>query len=88
MYGEFIGCYKEELHQELLDFLEYRESVEACELEPQNGEQEKAEEISISSSPILEVLANSPKRFVNVRKLLHIAATMPLTSCVSVVLAR
>src|SRR6218665_1696755 len=38
MYGVFIGCYKEQLYQELLDFLAYRESAESC----QSGQQETA----------------------------------------------
>src|SRR6218665_2735632 len=38
MYGVFIGCYKEQLYQELLDFLENRESAESC----QSGQQETA----------------------------------------------
>src|SRR6218665_1461463 len=74
MYGVFIGCYKEQLYLELLDFLAYKESAESCQSGPQVTAQ-------LASPSILDVLANASKRFVNIRHLLRIAATLPLTSC-------
>src|SRR6218665_44987 len=49
MYGVFIGCYKEQLYLELLDFLAYIESAESC----QSGQQETAAaNISLYTKPI------------------------------------
>src|SRR6218665_167455 len=74
MYGVFIGCYKEQLYLELLDFLAYIESAESC----QSGQQETA---AASISLYTRRIGNAPKRFINIRHLLRIAATFPLTSC-------
>ena len=51
------------------------DSMEQDDL-PDEGNSSKTSPLSM-----LDALAATPKRFVSVRKLFQIAATMPLTSC-------
>jgi hypothetical protein len=77
MYGKFIDCFEEVLYEELLDFVAYRKSSISSE----QKEKEKEESATSSSPSMLDAFATAPKRFVNIRNLLRIATTLPLTSC-------
>ena len=86
IYGKYISCYDEEvLYEELLEFIAYTKSSQSSDDQQeldQPEEEEEEESTCTSLSPsILDALATAPKRFVNVRKLLRIAATLLLTSC-------
>ena len=83
MYGKNISCYEEVLYEELLEFIAYTKSSQSSDDQQELDQPEEEESSTCTSlSPsILDALATAPKRFVNVRKLLRIAATLPLTSC-------
>ena len=67
-----------------MEFIAYTKSSQSSDdqQELDQPEEDREESTCTSLSPsILDALATAPKRFVNVRKLLRIAATLPLTSC-------
>ena len=101
MYGKFIGCYEQQLHEELVNYQNYRyppKSSKEQQAEDEHSDEEQDEEETASkddeaegeateessegtSMSMLDALMTAPGRFPNVRKLLRIAITMPLTSC-------
>jgi len=79
VYGKLIDCFEEALYEELLDYIAYRNS--SVTEEQLDDQQHQQEEPALSSPSMLDALATTPERFANVKKLLRIAATLPLTSC-------
>jgi hypothetical protein len=80
-YGKFIETDEEVLYEELLDYVEYRKK--SCQPSEMKLEQTATDDESTPSSctSMVDLLMTTPTRFVNIRKLLRIAATLPLTSC-------
>jgi hAT family C-terminal dimerisation region len=89
MYGKFIGCHEQQLHTELLNYQDYRFLTASSEDQADNedtasnDDEDSTEGVSSgkTSQSMLDALSTAPGRFPNVRKLLRIAVTMPLTSC-------
>lgn len=94
MYGKFIGCHEQQLHTELLNYRDYRfpptssedradneEHEETASNDDEEATEEEPSEKNFQSQSMLDALTTAPGRFPNVRKLLRIAVTMPLTSC-------
>ena len=97
LYGKLLGCFEDVRFNELIQYLKYttkvsktyhcqwvrvhtygNDSMEQDDL-PDEGTGQSSSKTSWLS--MLGSLAATPKRFVNVRRLLQIAATMPLATC-------
>jgi hypothetical protein len=80
-YSKFIETHEEVLYEELLDYVAYRNK--SCQPSEMELEQIATDDESTQSSctSMVGILTITPTRFVNIRKLLRIAATLPLTSC-------
>jgi len=80
-YGKFIETREEVLYKELLDYVAYRNK--SCQPSAMKLEQIATDDESTQSSctSMVGLLMKTPARFVNIRKLLRLAATIPLTSC-------
>lgn len=92
VYGKVIGCHEQQLHIELSNYLKYRhsssEEQEADDLTDGDTEVRvetachgQAEATSETSQSLINALSTTPQRYPNVRNLLRIAVTLPLTSC-------
>jgi hypothetical protein len=89
LYGRILGCFEQVLYEELTDYVEHRNAVSANDVQNvfessschQTDDNDNVRLEFPSPLSVLGALATCPKRFVFVRKLLQIAATLPVTSC-------
>ena len=80
LYGSLLGCFEEVLYEELTDYVEHRNAIISKQVPNVTPTDDNVQDFP-SSDSIIGALATCPGRFVYVRKLLQIAATLPVTSC-------